>query len=473
VKHRLRDFLRDASGPFAIATFLGLLFWVGDALFVWLSSADQVQILSFEKPVSILDALFLRIPLHDLYIRLSFLALTFMAAFPISAFLYHRRLAEGRLARVSSIIEGSPVVALEWTSVRDGDIRVDFVTDNVEQLSGYKAEEFVRGAVKPKDLLHSADRSQVVDDFLHGLSDPQVEQFSLAPYRIHRKDGEMRWVDQRTSVQRDRKGSAAHYNSTLMDITEQIEMESRLQEQQKLESIGTLSAGVAHEINNPLTGVINYAELIRSRVDDETLAEYAANIGAEGDRIARIVSSLLTYARRDDDVREFADMRQLLDDVLTLVAATLRKHQIAVDLDVPDHVPEIVCNHQGIEQVLINLVMNARDALNAKYPSYDENKRLAITMTTTVRSTGSFLRVTVEDHGNGIPEEIQAKIFDPFYSTKARTEGTGLGLAISLGIVRTHNGWLTFESEPGHPTRFHLDLPIDAEVASSQTANAG
>ena len=99
--------------------------------------------------------------------------------------------------------------------------------------------------------------------------------------------------------------------------------------------------------------------------------------------------------------------------------------------------------------------------------SYDENKRLAITMTTTVRSTGSFLRVTVEDRGNGIPEEIRAKIFDPFYSTKARTEGTGLGLAISLGIARTHNGWLTFESEPGRPTRFHLDLPIDAEAVSS------
>jgi signal transduction histidine kinase len=123
--------------------------------------------------------------------------------------------------------------------------------------------------------------------------------------------------------------------------------------------------------------------------------------------------------------------------------------------------PEIKCRSQQIQQVLMNLLTNARDTLNQRYPGHHEGKVIGITCQSFARENRAWVRITVEDHGMGIPAEVQGRIFDPFFSTKSRHEGTGLGLAISHGIVKDHHGALWFETEPGQWSRFHVELPVD------------
>ena len=265
-------------------------------------------------------------------------------------------------------------------------------------------------------------------------------------------------------------GKVVKLMGTFQDITERKQMEEEkqqmevhLRQQQKLESIGTLASGVAHEINNPIMGIMNYATLISERLDpsQSQLREFANEIGHETERVAKIVRNLLTFARQEKQSHSPARITDIVDGTLSLIQTIIKRDQITLEVDVPDDLPEIKCRSQQIQQVLMNLLTNARDAVNARYPEYDPKKIINISVHLFEKEGRRWLRTTVEDHGVGIPVEIRERIFDPFYTTKDRATGTGLGLSISLGIVQDHHGELSFESEEGQPTRFHLDLPVD------------
>jgi signal transduction histidine kinase len=254
------------------------------------------------------------------------------------------------------------------------------------------------------------------------------------------------------------------------DVTEKIRaeekkilMEASARQQQKLESIGTLASGVAHEINNPITGIMNYAQLIGERLDpsQEQLHEFADAIVDETKRVAKIVHNLLTFSRDEKQTHSQARINDIVDQTLSLIRTIIRKDQITLKVEVPDDLPDIKCRSQQIQQVLMNLLTNARDASNKRYPEYDPNKMISVSVHQFEKDGRNWLRTTVEDHGTGIPSGIRDRIFDPFFTTKNRAEGTGLGLSISLGIVKDHHGELTFESEENQYTRFHLDLPVD------------
>ena len=238
-------------------------------------------------------------------------------------------------------------------------------------------------------------------------------------------------------------------------------VEAQLRQQQKLESLGTLASGVAHEINNPLMGIINYAELIGDEVADESIRAYTEGIIKEGNRVATIVKNLLSFARQDKESHSPADLKDIIDGSLSLVSSILRKDQITLEVDVPDDLPKVKCRSQRIQQVVINLLTNAHDALNERYPGFDENKTLRISVRPLEKGGQTWVRMTIEDHGPGIPEDLVERIFDPFYTTKSRDEGTGLGLSVSFGIVREHKGELSVESKPGEYTRFHMKLAAD------------
>jgi len=244
------------------------------------------------------------------------------------------------------------------------------------------------------------------------------------------------------------------------DISERKRLEAQLQQSQKLESIGTLASGVAHEINNPLTGIINYAQLIGDRIEDEKLAAYAAGIKEEGLRVAKIVRNLLSFSRHEQERLNFARMADIVDDSLSLYAALLRRDRIALSVDVPDDLPAISCRSQEIQQVLINLLTNARDALNLRYPGDDKNKRIEIRARAQTIEGQDWLRLEVSDQGVGIEEAIVDRIFDPFFTTKSRDQGTGLGLSVSYGLVRDHGGRMSVESTPGDGAVFRIDLPL-------------
>jgi len=252
---------------------------------------------------------------------------------------------------------------------------------------------------------------------------------------------------------------------------ERIAMEAQLRQSQKLESIGTLASGVAHEINNPLMGMMNYADIIQDEIEDEGLKEFAGNIKKEGERVATIVKNLLSFARQDRQSHSHARMEDIIDASLSLTTAVLRKNQITLEKDIPDDLPTIKCRSQQIQQVILNLLTNAMHALNERYEGYDENKTISITAGPFEKGGEKWIRTTVEDHGTGIPPDILDRIFDPFFTTKDRGKGagagadgpvgTGLGLSISYGIIADHHGELSVESVVGEYTRFHIDLRVD------------
>ncbi len=239
-------------------------------------------------------------------------------------------------------------------------------------------------------------------------------------------------------------------------------MEAQLQQKQKLEAIGTLAGGVAHEINNPVTGIINYAQLAgESPAADQEIKDFCGEIIYEGRRIADIVSSLLKFARQEKKTHSPAQMNDIVMGTLSLTRTILRHDQIGLEVDIPDDLPSVKCRSQQIQQVVMNLITNARDALNARYKEYNENKRIMIKCRMFEKEDRRWLRLAVEDRGTGIPADVMDKIFDPFFTTKPRDEGTGLGLSISHGIVREHHGELYFETTPGEYTRAVLELPVD------------
>jgi PAS domain S-box-containing protein len=255
----------------------------------------------------------------------------------------------------------------------------------------------------------------------------------------------------------------------MRDISDRRQMEkekesmlAQLQQKQKLESIGTLAGGVAHEINNPVTGIINYAQLIcESSGADNEIREFGSEIIHEGRRIAEIVSSLLKFARQEKKSHSPAQISDIVMGTLLLIRTILKRDQIELEVDIPEGLPSVKCRSQQIQQVLMNLITNARDALNAKYTDGCEEKKITIKCRETEKDGLPWLRMMVEDSGTGIPEDVLDKIFDPFFTTKPRDEGTGLGLSISHGIVREHHGELYFETEPGKYTRAVMELPAD------------
>lgn len=253
------------------------------------------------------------------------------------------------------------------------------------------------------------------------------------------------------------------------DISERKEAErrklnkiSKLQNQQKLEAIGGLASGIAHEINNPINGIINYGQLILdNEKSDSPNAQYAREIIEESERVSDIVRNLLQFSRQEKQSHSPAEIPDIITKTLSLIQTIIIKDKITLEVNIPAGLPRIKCRSQQIQQILMNLVLNAKDALNDKYTGYHEDKVIRINCHTFIQSDLRWIRTTVEDHGPGIPRMHHKKLFEPFFTTKPRDKGTGLGLAISYGIAKEHQGTLTFETKFGEWTRFHLDLPVD------------
>jgi PAS domain S-box-containing protein len=249
---------------------------------------------------------------------------------------------------------------------------------------------------------------------------------------------------------------------------ERRNMQAQLIQAQKLEAMGTLAGGVAHEINNPINGIMNYARLMADKLPkQDPLHEYASEIMKETERVATIVRNLLQFARQEKQSRSPARMVDIVNAVLSLIRTILRNDQIAIEFNVPENLPKVKCRSQHIQQVIMNLLTNARDALNEKYPGTDKDKIVRVTAQET--ADHRWIRLTVEDHGIGITPDIAERIFNPFFTTKPKNKGTGLGLSISHTIIKDHGGDLTMECEPGKWTRFHMDLPVYEEKETEKT----
>mgnify|MGYP006278483419 CR=1 FL=1 len=383
------------------------------------------------------------------------------------------------------------------------DYRFERVNRKLCHICGYTEQEML--SMTMTDLVHPQDVNADIQDAAR-LIKRQIDHFERNE-RLVRKDGSLAWVHVSVGLVRDSSGEPVHFLTMVTDITQRVKSEqarrkmaAQLMQAQKLESIGTLAGGVAHEINNPINGIMNYAQLIKDQIGDrdDMLAEFSTEIITETERIAVLVRNLLAFARQEKQGHSPARLCDIVQETLSLIQTVIRHDQISLQVNVPDDLPLVLCRSQQIEQVLMNLLTNARDSLNAKYPDCDANKIIRITASVhstrpsiyerTIAGTtesdsqseetgekggapasGHMVRVTVEDRGQGIPTKTRERIFDPFYTTKPRDKGTGLGLSISHGIVEDHRGRLTVASKPGEWTRFHVDLPTAQESPDTET----
>lgn len=254
-----------------------------------------------------------------------------------------------------------------------------------------------------------------------------------------------------------------HQEATLLiarDLTEEELMKAEAMRAAQLASVGELAAGVAHEINNPINGIINYAQIILDDPLDPDNLDNLHRIIREGKRIAVIVSNLLDFARRHEDSQTPVVLQNVITNCIDLINHQLKKDSIILELDMPDTLPPIMCNSQQIQQVLLNIMSNARYALNKRYPEPNPNKRVTIKGQQIRQKEKLYIRLTITDQGTGIEHDIMDRLFDPFFSTKPSGEGTGLGLSISHGLVLENNGFLRVSSEMGRSTSLIVDLPV-------------
>ncbi len=250
----------------------------------------------------------------------------------------------------------------------------------------------------------------------------------------------------------------------LRDVTVEKQNRAKTIRTAQLASIGELAAGVAHEINNPINGIINYAQIVLDdNQDTETINSLLPRIISEGERIADIAGKLLSFARQgDDDSQLFSEtyVPDVVDNSLALVRHQLIKDGINIAEDIEHDTPPVWVHPQHLEQVFINLLSNARYALNEKFTGIGTNKKIELKINTVEVAGKTYVRTSIKDYGIGIPAEIIQFICNPFFSTKKSGEGTGLGLSISQGLIKNFNGFIRIESESGEYTNIMVDLPV-------------
>lgn len=337
-----------------------------------------------------------------------------------------------------------------------------YVNSAIESHTGYTPEEFI-GTTLENYLSRSAyERVQEIIE--HNVQKGSSEQGMVLETKIIRKDQSLIDVEIHGKVIFDQSGNPVEIQGIARDISERLKFEAHLRQSQKMETIGTLASGIAHEINTPITAIQLYAQMIQHRSNEsEKIFQHAHIIERETHKLHNIVRELLGYAH-EDSVKEkpkLVRMGEVINNALTLVQGTLRDESIHLEVLVDETVPPAVCYSYQIQQVLLNLISNARDSLNEKYPGGDPDKKIIISVTLVEESGQEWVRTTVEDLGTGIPEDVQERMFEPFFTTKPRSEGTGLGLWIIFDIIKGNDGKLEVETEVDAFTRFHFDLPVE------------
>ena len=238
--------------------------------------------------------------------------------------------------------------------------------------------------------------------------------------------------------------------------------QAQLVQSEKLSGIGEFVAGVAHELNNPLTTVMGFSELLQQDKLDPKHQEFITLIHKNAQRCQRIVQSLLSFARRHQPERKPANLNKLIESALDILQYQLRTSNIELQLRLDPKLPLAMVDFHQIQQVLVNILNNARQSIETHSP-----KGLIKISTEPV---GTHIRIRIQDSGPGISEENLSKIFDPFFTTKEVGKGTGLGLSLCYGIIKEHGGTIIPSSRPGQGAVFTIELPVTYELAPSPAA---
>ena len=334
------------------------------------------------------------------------------------------------VSRDSVILDANPATFTAARKTRD-------------QVIGRKVCDILHGgrkdkAICPLETMISASKSRILETELRGLHG----QYLLTISPLSTSDDQAILLVAR-------------------DLTEEELLQAEAMRAAQLASIGELAAGVAHEINNPINGIINYAQLLLDDIEEGCAGrDLLERIIKEGKRVGSIAHKLLNFARQGEEDLEPTNLATIFDDCISLIGHQLKKDGIILEKDIPDNLPEVRCNAQQVQQVILNILSNARYALNEKFSGCDPGKKIIITAEPSRRGQKDYVVFTITDYGTGIEHDIMDRISDPFFSTKPKGEGTGLGLSISHGLIKENNGFLRVSSELGHSTSLSVGLPV-------------
>jgi len=360
--------------------------------------------------------------------------------------------------------------------------RVEFINRQIEQITGIAAARFLDGSVRYGELVHPDDLAAVEQAVAEGVAHRHAH---ACAYRIRRNGGTWRWVHEQGQAIHDGDGHPAWLDGVIVDITEnkalqqeQERLQAQLQQAQKMEALGQLTGGIAHDFNNILAAVLGFAKLaLRRHAPDPNseLAEYLREVVTAGERARDLVARMLTFSRSQPGrVAQPLASQPLIKEAMKMLTATIPAG-IRIDTQIDGKVPDIAIDPVDLHQILVNLAINARDAL-------DGRGRIAIGLARTQveqqvcttcheKFTGEYLELTVADDGQGIAPEVLPHIFEPFFTTKAVGQGTGMGLAMVHGLVHRAGGHFWVESSVGQGSAFHIYLPVAPDVRCGELAN--
>lgn len=368
--------------------------------------------------------------------------------------------------RLQSIIDRSPVVVLSRRI--GGAWPTDFVSENVRQF-GYSPQEFLNHQIAWSSLTHPEDAPRVDEEIAQHLAAGRDTFYQQ--YRLLARSGAVRWVEGAVLVCRDGQGRATHLDTVLLDVTERVQGEAALrqsgeqirlalQRAERLVSLGTLAAGIAHEVNNPLGAILLLAETAYQRAStvDPLLETALEQIRQQAIRCGQIVQSVLQFARQQKSEKCLARLDESIQRAADFTRHLARQQKVALVFDLDrEPPPPLLINPTEMEQVFVNLISNGVQACQA-------GGRVCVR----ARARPGEVEAVVENDGPAMSAEQASRIFDPFYTTRAEVGGTGLGLSIVRGIIQDHGGRIRVESSPGQGTRFILSFSTPAANAAGE-----
>ena len=337
------------------------------------------------------------------------------------------------------------------------------VNDRLCAITGHSREEMLRRTFM--ELTVPEDRAECEAARVAMLSGKRLD--FTAEKRYLRPNGDYVWVNIVTTLLRDEAGKPKYFISVVADISEGKRLEQQFLRAQRMESIGTLAGGIAHDLNNLLAPILMGIELLRLNEIDQSTGQVIDNMERSAKRAASLVRQVLSFARGVEGKRVPLQVRHIIQEVEDIVESTFPKN-IEVSCDLANDLWTVMADPTQLNQVILNLCVNARDAMEG-------GGRLTLTASNVVLdahyaamnggvSAGNHVKIEVTDNGCGIPPEIAERIFEPFFTTKEPGKGTGLGLSTALGIVRGQGGFINVYSERGKGTTFRILLPAEADA---------
>ncbi len=343
---------------------------------------------------------------------------------------------------------------LMFESVSDGIKVVDLngvitdVNSKAVEIHGYGSRDELLGS-DSFETIAPYDRERAA---IHMKTTLALGSSGPIEYSLLKRNGTEFSGELSASLLKNSFGQPTGFIIVIRDITERKKMEEQLIVTDRLASIGELASGIAHELNNPLTGVIGFSELLIERNIPKDIKEDLIVINREAQRTAKIVRNLLTFARKHPTDKQPLDINIIIQNVLEIRAYEQNVNNIKVHTLLASDLPDVTANDSQLQQVFINIVINAEQAMIEAHGGG--------TFTVTTEQIGNIVRASFSDDGPGIAKEYFDHLFDPFFTTKEVGKGTGLGLSICHGIITENGGRIYAESEPGKGATFFVELPI-------------